>query len=163
MSDSSTEHREGGKRFVSKNMKGKYFHSVDSKGRLIVPSKFRDSLGSEFVMTLGLEDCIYLYSQEEWDKFTERLNQLGNSKTENRRLKRYFQSNAVDCNIDSQGRTVIPADIRADVGIEKDVVIIGNGEKAEVWSAAAWQETKMDSKQTREEIRAMLEESDIDF
>ena len=58
---------------------------------------------------------------------------------------------------------MIPADLRADVGIDKDVVIIGNGEKAEVWSAAAWQETKMDSRETREEIRAMLEESDLDF
>jgi len=148
---------------VSKNMKGKYNHSVDGKGRLIIPSKFRDSLGSEFVMTLGLEDCIYLYSQEEWDKFTEQLNQIGNSKADNRMLKRYFQSNAVDCNIDSQGRTVIPADMRADVGIDKDVVIVGNGEKAEVWSLAAWSDTKMDSKETREQIRAMLENSEIDF
>lgn len=144
-------------------MKGKYFHSVDPKGRLIIPSKFRDSLGSEFVMTLGLENCICLYSQEEWDRFTEQLNQINNSKADNRMLKRYFQSNAVDCSIDSQGRTVIPADMRADIGIEKDVVIVGNGEKAEVWSKEAWAETKMDSGETREKILAMLENSDLIF
>ena len=144
-------------------MKGKYFHSVDPKGRLIIPSKFRDSLGSEFVMTLGLENCICLYSQEEWDRFTEQLNQINNSKADNRMLKRYFQSNAVDCSIDSQGRTVIPADMRADIGIEKDVVIVGNGEKAEVWSKEAWAVTKMDSGETREKILAMLENSDLIF
>ena len=148
---------------MSKNLRGKFYHSVDGKGRLIIPAKLRDGLGTDFVMTLGIEDCIYLYSEEEWEKFTQHLGELANSKSQNRMLKRYFQSNAVDCSIDSQGRTVSPADLREDVGSAKDVVIIGNGEKAEVWSAAAWQETRMDSKETRESIRAMLEESDLDF
>ena len=104
-------------------MRGKFYHSIDSKGRLIVPSKLRDALGSEFVMTPGLEDhSIYLYSIEEWDNFTEQLNQLGSSKAQNRDLKRFFQANAVDCSIDSQGRTVIPAELREDAEIEKSSV-----------------------------------------
>ena len=114
-------------------------------------------------MTRGIDNCIWLFSEEEWENFTERLGSLGNSKTKNRMVKRYFQSNAADCSIDSQGRTIIPADLREYVGIDKDVVIIGNGEKAEVWSAAAWQETEMDSEQTREEIKSLLEDSDLDF
>ena len=144
-------------------MRGKFEQRVDAKGRLIVPAKLRDGLGTEFVMTLGIENCIYLYSEEEWERFTQRLGELGNSKAQNRMLKRYFQSNAVDCSIDSQGRTVIPANIRESVGIDKDIVIIGNGEKAEVWSVDAWKETKMDAKETRDEIVAMLENSDLDF
>ena len=151
-------------RTVSKSMRGKFYHSIDTKGRLIVPSKLRDALGSEFVMTPGLEDsCIYLYSIEEWDNFTEQLNQLGSSKSQNRDLKRFFQANAVDCSIDSQGRTVIPAELREDAEIDKDVVVIGNGRKAEIWSASAWKEKEGDPKVKRAEIRKMLEESDIDF
>ena len=148
---------------VSKNLRGKYYHSVDGKGRLIIPSKLRDGLGTNFIMTLGVEKCINLYSEEEWDKFTEKLSLLGNSKSQNRTLKRYFQSNAVDCNMDSQGRTVIPAELRKICGIEKDIVIAGVGEKAEIWSQDAWEETKIEETATREEIFAMLEESDIDY
>ncbi len=148
---------------MSKNLRGKFYHSVDNKGRLIIPAKLRDGLGTDFVMSRGLETCICLYSEEEWDKFTERLNGLGNSKMSNRKLKRFFQSSAVDCSIDSQGRTVIPAELREDVGIDKDVVIIGNGEKAEIWSAEAWKNTRMEAPETREEIQQMLEDSDLDF
>lgn len=148
---------------MSKSMKGTYYHNVDAKGRLIIPAKLRDALGGEFVITPGFENCLYLYSNEEWDNFTDKLNGLGNKKTIVRNMKRFFQANAADCEIDSQGRTLIPPQLRQKAGIEKEVVVIGNGEKAEIWSKDAWEEQQADPMLSPEMLRQQLEESDIDF
>lgn len=148
---------------MSKSMKGTYYHNLDAKGRLIVPSKLRDALGSEFVITPGFENCLYLYSNEEWDKFTEKLNGLGNKKGVVRNMKRYFQSSAADCEIDVQGRTLIPPQLRQKANLEKEVVVIGNGEKAEVWSRDAWEEQLKDPMMSPDMLMKQLEESDIDF
>jgi MraZ protein len=148
---------------MSKSMKGTFYHNIDAKGRLIIPSKLRDALGSEFVVTSSFEGCLYLYSNEEWEKFTDKLDNLGNKKSTARNLKRFFRSNATDCEIDAQGRTVIPPQLRKDNGIEKEVVVVGNGEKAEIWSKEAWEELKSDPMLSPEELKRQLEESDIDF
>ena len=148
---------------MSKNMKGNYSHSIDAKGRVIIPSKIRDILGREFVMTLSFEDCIYLYSQEEWDSFTDRLRGIGNKTEAARNIRRFFQANARDAEIDTQGRTLIPAEFRDELGIDKEVVIIGNGEKAEIWNKATWDALNERPELTKESIKKALEESDIDF
>ena len=148
---------------MSKNMKGTYTHNVDAKGRVIIPSKIRDILGREFVITLSFEDCLYLYSAEEWDNFTDRLRGLGNKTEATRNIRRFFQANARDAEIDTQGRTLIPSEFREELGLDKEVVIVGNGEKAEIWSKETWDKLNAKPELTKESIRKALEESDIDF
>ena len=150
-------------RFVALSMKGTFKHNIDSKGRLIIPAKIRDSLGSSFVITVGVDDCLSLYSIEEWENFTEKLDRQSNNKANIRMLKRYFRSNAADVEMDSQGRVVIPQDLRDSAGITKEVVIIGDGEKAEVWDRAKWDELQKQDIFDKENIRDMLESMDIDF
>jgi len=149
---------------MAKSMCGKNFHTIDSKGRLIIPAKLRDALGEEFYMAPGLEDgCIDVYPEEEWEKFMESLNNLPNSKARIRDLKRYYRANAVCCNVDNQGRTVVPQELREDAGIVKDVVVIGNGRKAEIWNTEVWRANAKDPAETRRELRQMVEEADIDL
>ncbi len=149
---------------MSKNMHGQFNHSIDAKGRLIIPAKLRDALGSEFIMSPGLEaNCIYLYSEEEWDNFTEQLDHLNCAEEEMLEVQRYFNSNAIDCSIDAQGRTLVPEKLRQDAEIGKDVVVVGNGKKAEIWSAEVWNAKQIEPKEQKERIRKILRESGITF
>ena len=148
---------------MSRSMIGNYNHNIDAKGRVIIPAKLRDALGRQFVMTIGFEECIYLYSIEEWDNFTEKLRALGNKKELARNIKRLFQANACDSEIDSQGRTLIPQSFRDELGLDKEVVIVGNGEKAEIWSKDKWNEIFSQPELSKENIKKMLEDSDFDF
>ncbi len=148
---------------MSASMKGTYNHNLDAKGRVIIPSKIREALGKEFVVTRGFENCLSLYSKEEWNNLTEKLKGLGNKKEAVRNLKRYIQANAADCEIDTQGRTVIPPQLRETVGLEKEIVIVGNGEKAEIWSKKAWDELMSAECFSVENLKAQLEELDIEF
>ncbi|MBO4590985.1 MAG: division/cell wall cluster transcriptional repressor MraZ [Eubacterium sp.] len=144
-------------------MKGTYKHNIDTKGRLIIPAKIRDSLGSSFVITEGIDDCLSMYSLEEWENFTEKLDRQSNNKEKVRMLKRYFRSKAADVEMDSQGRVVVPQDLRDAVGITKEVVIIGAGEKAEIWDKAKWDALQKEDIFDKENIKAMLENMEIDF
>jgi len=148
---------------MSASMKGTYYHNLDAKGRVIIPSKIRDILGKEFVITPGFEQCLSLYSKEEWNNLTDKLRALGNKKEAVRNLKRYLQANASDCEVDSQGRTLIPPQLRTLVGLDKEVVIVGNGEKAEIWSKKNWDELMSAECFSPENLKAQLEDLDIDF
>ncbi len=148
---------------MSKNMKGTFTHSVDAKGRVIIPSKIRDILGREFVITLGIDDCLYLYSTEEWDSFTDRLRAIGNKTEAARNIRRFFQANARDAEIDGQGRTLIPSEFREEIGIDKEVVIVGNGEKAEIWSKETWDALNKKPELTKEGVKKALEDIDYFF
>ena len=119
---------------MSKGLKGEYNHSVDAKGRMIVPSKLRDALGSSFVITRGMDPCLLAYPNDEWELFEEKLNQLPRTNKKARDLKRYFVGSAVDCEIDSQGRILLPSNLREFAKILKDVVIVGMVENVEIWS-----------------------------
>ena len=87
---------------------GEYHHSIDAKGRIIIPSKFREGLGYKFIMTKGLDNCLFIYPWEEWKKFEEKLMSLPMASKDARAFVRYFFSSAVDCEIDKQGRLTIP-------------------------------------------------------
>ena len=112
---------------------GTYEHGIDAKGRVIIPAKLRDGLGESFVVTVGLDGCLYAYPMNEWEEFLTKLKELPGTK-EARTLQRTFLSNAAACDCDKQGRTLIPASLREKVGIEKDVVFIGVLGKVEIWS-----------------------------
>ncbi|MBO6108280.1 MAG: division/cell wall cluster transcriptional repressor MraZ, partial [Eubacterium sp.] len=110
----------------------------DAKGRVIIPAKLRDGLGDSFVVTVGLDGCLYAYPMDEWEIFLNRLKELPGTK-EARVLQRTFMANAATCECDKQGRTLIPANLRERVGITKDVVFIGVLGKVEIWSKEVYE------------------------
>lgn len=119
-------------------MKGTYEHNIDAKGRLFIPAKLKDELGDAFVITKGLDGCLSLYSQKNWGVLEEKIASLPLSKARN--LQRFFLSGAMDCELDSQGRVVVPQKLREYAGISKEVVVIGMVNHAEVWDAEKWRE-----------------------
>ena len=116
---------------------GEYNHTIDTKGRIIIPSKFREALGDQFVVTLGLDGCLFVYPNEEWMNFVAQLKNLPGSK-EARQMQRYFMAGAADCEVDKQGRILIPNKLREHAGLEKDIVFVGVLSKIEIWSIEKW-------------------------
>jgi len=119
---------------------GEYQHSVDAKGRLIVPSKFRDGLGESFVVTKGLDKCLFAYAKEEWKVFEDKLKQLPLTNVGARRFVRFFFAGAIECEMDNQGRIMIPANLREYAELKKDVVSIGVNNRIEIWNRENWTE-----------------------
>ena len=119
---------------------GEYSHSIDTKGRLIIPSKFRELLGEEFVLTKGLYGCLSIYPMDEWTAFEEKLKALPLTNKNARTFSRFFVSGATSCELDKQGRILIPATLREFAGLEKDVVLTGNITRIEIWSKEKWAE-----------------------
>ena len=126
-------------RLVGAFFKGEYSHSIDAKGRLIIPTKFRDLLGEQFVVTKGFDGCLFVFAAEGWEKFEEKLQSLPMDKPEARMLTRFFLAGAIDAEIDKQGRILIPSNLLEHAKIEKEAVIAGVGNRAEIWSKAEWE------------------------
>ncbi len=120
--------------------RGEFRHSLDGKGRVIVPSRLREGLGDHFVITRGLEKCIFVYPSAEWIRLEQKLRELTLAKEDPRAFNRLIFSGAMDAEADKQGRILIPQYLREHAGIEKDVIIIGTGERVEIWDEAAWKE-----------------------
>ena len=125
-------------RKVSSLFTGEYNHTIDTKGRLIVPSKLREQLGISFVVTRGMDGCLFAYPNDEWEIFEGKLRQLPMTNESSRKFKRFFQAGATDCEVDNQGRILLPASLREFAGITKDVTVVGVGERAEIWSKEKW-------------------------
>lgn len=117
---------------------GEYEHSLDAKGRVIMPSKFREALGSVFYITKGLDRNLLVFSTDAWNSFYEKLSKLPMADKNARGFSRLFLSGAAECEADKQGRILLPSNLRAYAGITKDVTIIGNGDKIEIWSSENW-------------------------
>lgn len=117
---------------------GEYNHTIDAKGRLIVPAKFREQLGEEFVVTKGLDGCLFIYDNDEWAALENKLKNLPLTNTNARKFSRFFLAGAATCEIDKQGRILLPANLREHGKIEKDVVLAGVGSRIEIWSKDAW-------------------------
>jgi mraZ protein len=111
---------------------GQYGHNIDSKGRTIIPSKYREGLGDTFVITRGLDGCLFLYPMPEWEKFVDKLQQLPSSQ-KTRKIQRQFLSKAMEVSLDKQGRILVPKMLRASAGLEKEVVFAGMMNRVEVW------------------------------
>lgn len=120
--------------------KGTYRHSVDKKGRVTVPARFRDILGDDSVLTRGFDGCIFLYPRAAWQKLESDLASLPLGRADARDFKREFFANASDAEVDRQGRILIPLALRQIVGIEGEVVVIGVSERVEIWPQARWEE-----------------------
>ena len=137
-------------------MTGKYAHSIDAKGRLFFPAKLREDLGTVFHVTLSMarEECLVAYSADNWNRIMDKLNALPYSK---QNMMRPIFANATKCELDAQGRVLLPQELRNLIGLEKEVTIIGAGNRAEIWDAEKW--AKKDAEETTlENIAAVMEE-----
>lgn len=117
---------------------GEYNHTIDAKGRLIVPAKFREQLGSEFVVTKGLDGCLFVYSNEEWKHIEDKFREIPLTTKDARKFSRFFFAGAAVCEVDKQGRILLPANLREYAAIEKDVVSVGVLNRVEIWSRDRW-------------------------
>jgi MraZ protein len=117
---------------------GEYRHSIDEKGRLIVPSKFRDLLGDTFVVTKGLDNCLFIYPETEWHAFEEKLKNLPVANKGARKFSRFFLAGANSCTLDKQGRVLVPPVLREFACLDKEVVLIGVSSRIEIWSKDKW-------------------------
>jgi MraZ protein len=140
---------------------GEYQNSIDTKGRVIVPSKFREELGYKFILTKGLDNCLYIYPMTEWDKFKEKLVDLPVTNKDARAFVRYFFSSAVECEMDKQGRLTIPQNLREHAKIDKELVTIGVLDKIEIWSKQEWDKYNEDSNLGPDEIAEKMAEFGI--
>lgn len=120
---------------------GEYNHTVDPKGRVIVPSKFRETLGDEFVVTKGLDGCLFVYDMKEWNVFEEKLKSLPITNKDARQFVRFFLAGAATVEVDKQGRILIPGVLREFAELTKDVVLIGVASRVEIWSKERWNGT----------------------
>ncbi len=118
---------------------GEYQHSVDAKGRLIIPSKFREDLGNTFVITRGLDNCLFGYPMDEWRKLEEKLKELPMTKKDARAFARFFFSGATEVEIDKQGRINIPSTLTTYAKLEKECVVVGVSSKIEIWAKESWE------------------------
>ena len=120
---------------------GEYNHTIDTKGRLIIPSKFREQLGDEFVVTKGLDGCLFVYSKSEWENIEEKFRNVPLTTKDARKFARFFFAGAASCEVDKQGRILLPVVLREYAGIEKDVVSVGVFNRVEIWDKDKWQES----------------------
>lgn len=137
---------------------GEFNHSIDSKGRLIIPSKLRESLGEHFVITKGMDGCLFLYPDNEWKAFEEKLRTLPLTNKKARDFKRFFLGSATEGELDKQGRVLISSSLRAYADLEKEVVLAGVLDKVEIWSKEAWEAHTADVEENIEDIASDMED-----
>ena len=131
---------------------GEYEHSLDVKGRLIMPAKLREDMGEKFIITKGLDGCLFGFSQTEWSNFEEKLKTLPLTNKNARDFVRFFLSGAIECEVDKQGRFLIASNLREYANMEKDVVIIGVGTRLEIWNKEKWKQYNSEENISADEI-----------
>ena len=138
---------------------GEYQHAIDPKGRLIVPVKFREDLGDTFVVTKGLDNCLFVYPMNEWKNLEAKLKALPFTKADSRAFVRFFFSGATECELDKQGRILLPVNLREYAQLERDVVVIGVSSRVEIWSKERWDNYSIQA----EKDYANIAEKIVDF
>lgn len=142
---------------------GEYHHTIDEKGRLIIPSKFRLELGESFVVTRGLENCLFVYSLIEWEKISSKLKTLPFTKKDARNFSRFFLSGACQLEFDKQGRINLPDTLISYADLIKDCVVVGVGDRLEIWSSELWDKFFMDNQDNLSDMAENLFSTDIDL
>ena len=140
---------------------GEYNHSVDAKGRVSVPSKLRMDLGESFIVTKGLDNCLFAYSKTEWATFEAKLKALPLTNTNARNFVRFFFSGATECEIDKQGRINIPQNLREYASVTKDVTIVGVGTRVEIWDREKWANFTSEENMDVDEIASQMSDLGI--
>ena len=144
------------KKVVDKMLFGEYHHNIDDKGRLVIPTKYREELGDEFIITRGIERCLYVYSKVEWEKLVSKLNTLPFTKKDARTFMRSFFSGATVCEFDKSGRINITSPLVSYAGLTKECVIIGVNDRLEIWSEEAFNKFMDDNQEQLEDIAEHL-------
>ena len=139
---------------------GEYNHTIDSKGRLIIPSKLRDLLGEKFILTRGLDNCLFVYPKNEWENVINKYRSLPNTK-DARNFMRFFLSGATEIEVDKQGRINISNPLINYANLKKDCVIIGVNERLEIWDKESWDNFILDNEDNISEIADKLFEVNI--
>ncbi len=138
-------------------MTGEYTHYLDAKGRLAIPAKLRDELGDVFYVTLSVDKCLHAYNLESWKKFTDKVDSM--SYMDQRKMRPLY-AYAARCELDSQGRVLVPQKLRDYVGLRKSVTVVGNNNHAEFWDSDEWKKTQ-EIEMTPENILAVMQEVDF--
>jgi len=139
---------------------GEYQHTIDPKSRIIMPSKFREGLGEKFIVTKGLDNCLFVYSLEEWTNFENKLRTLPIADKAAREFIRFFFSGAAECEVDKQGRILIPSNLREFARLDKEIVVTGVSTRIEIWSKENW-EAYNDSGMDADEIAEKMSQLGI--
>ena len=137
---------------------GQYEHSIDTKGRVIIPAKYREELGENFVVTRGLDGCLSLYPQAEWQNFVEKLQKLPSNQN-TRKMQRQFLSKAMEVVLDKQGRILVPSLLREIAALKKDIVFVGMMNRVEVWDKELLHQQEM--QQDDEDLEETMDELEI--
>ena len=140
---------------------GEYEHSLDAKGRLIMPAKLREDMGEKFILTTGLDGCLFGFSMSEWEKFEDKLKALPITNKNARNFVRFFLSGATECELDKQGRFLIAGKLREVASLDKDVTIIGTGTRIEIWNKEKWEDHISEENLSIEEIEQNMEDLGI--
>ena len=142
---------------------GEYHHNIDDKGRLTIPSKFRDDLGEKFVVTRGLENCLFAYSLEDFQKIVAELQKIPFTKKDARQFMRFFLSGATTVEFDKQGRINISSPLISYAELKKECIIIGTGDGLEIWSSNNWNDFFDSTKDNMSDIAENLFSNNIDL
>ena len=142
---------------------GEYHHNIDDKGRLTIPSKFRDDLGEKFVITRVLENCLFAYSLEDFQKIVAELQKIPFTKKDARQFMRFFLSGATTVEFDKQGRINISSPLISYAGLKKECIIIGTGDRLEIWSSDNWNDFFDSTKDNMSDIAENLFSNNIDL
>ncbi|CCI80897.1 division/cell wall cluster transcriptional repressor MraZ [Lactobacillus hominis] len=140
---------------------GEYHHNLDSKGRLIIPAKFRDQIGENVVFTRGMEGCIFGYPLPEWQKIEAKLAKLPLTKRSARKFTRLFYSGAMETEFDKQGRVNLTTTLKTHAGLEKECVIVGVSDRIEIWSAQRWADFAEDANENYDDIAEDLDDIEL--
>lgn len=142
---------------------GEYNHNIDSKGRLIIPSKFREELGDNFIITKGFDNCLFVFPENEWKEFGDKLAALPMSQKNARTMTRFFFGSAVEGDLDKQGRVLLSSALRTHAGLEKEVVLVGTRNRVEIWDKARWDAVNAENCENMDEITEDLNELGFNF
>ncbi len=140
---------------------GEFEHNIDDKGRLIMPAKFREELGKEFVVTKGLDGCLFVYSLEEWSRIESKMQETPMTSKESRKFMRFFFAGAANLEVDRQGRILLPLNLREHAGLKKEVVFAGVSTRIEIWSKDKWEDSSAYSEDEMDEIAEDMAELGI--
>lgn len=136
---------------------GEYEHSLDAKGRVIMPAKLREDMGEKFILTKGLDGCLFGFSQTEWANFEEKLKTLPLTNKNARNFVRFFLSGATECEMDKQGRFLVTSNLREYAEMDKEIVVIGVGNRIEMWNKEKWLKHNSDENISADEIAEKMD------
>lgn len=140
---------------------GEYRHTIDEKGRIIIPAKFREELGHSFVVTRGLDNCLFVYPAPEWSQLEQKLKTLPFTRSDARAFTRFFFSGATEVELDKQGRVNVPGNLRQYAKLEKECVVLGVSNRVEIWSKRIWKDYFAQSEESFNEIAEKIVDFDL--